>query len=195
MFKENKNILLILFGILLIIFSSKAISQQENVIDNALKSAAERNRLSREESQKNVIEVQRKMFINQGLSEEQIFLNNFKDELYELNKSQSHKVLIESGIKNSQALKYIKDFSSELFQCQKKYWEMMPEILRKHSITLSKNGITPLTAISMAQEDYKKRIILSGKTEEFYTEQIKIWGKEHSLCVKSINIKIENYSQ
>jgi hypothetical protein len=191
----GKSIFYTLTFISILIFHAQANSQQNNIIDEVMESIKERNKKYGEESSKNAIEAQRKIFINQGLSEEQIFLNKFKDELYEIYKSQHQKSLIDGGVKSSQASKFLKDFSDELFKCQKKYWETMPEILRKHAILLSKNGIMPLKATSMAQEDYKKRIIANGELEKIYTEQISKWGREHRVCVNSIEIKIENYLQ
>lgn len=192
---KYNNLQLFIRAFLVLIFSLhvNANSQQKSIFDEAMESIGEKNKKYGEESVRNRIEIQRKIFINQGLSEEEIFLNKFKEEFYELYKSRVQKDLIEGGVKEHQALNFIKDFSSELFKCQKLYWEMMPAILRGHAIALSKNGLSALVATSMAQEDYKKKIIASGKTEEFFKEQVKSWGSQHRTCVKSIDIKIENY--
>jgi hypothetical protein len=168
-------------------------SQQNNIFDEAMESLRERNKKMGEESLKNAIEVRRQMYVNQNIKQEDIYFNKMKVEMKGGMHALLYSRLREEKVNHEQAEKYIDEFISEAIKCQKKSWLIMPDDLKKHIIYISSNIDSIKLAHKMAMEDYKKKMLANGKSEEAYLKQVEGWAKEYKLCERAIKINIENY--
>jgi hypothetical protein len=192
---EKIKLRLYLLSTLIFIANQVAAQSTRNVIDEAYKSLQERNIQYGEESKKKATETLQKIYLNQNLTQEQIHFNKVRAELRPALETVLYNLLRDEKLNDKETGKFIDDYVNATILCHKKYWSLMPEDLRLHIILLSSNENTIQSANRMAMEDYKKKFLNSGKSEDMFTAHIEEWAKEYKTCEKSINISPSNYKK